>query len=160
MNAMQFVDDPDQADRPELDLGLLDDDPRTERLSAAIDPPATAVKDTIAHMLASATVNAAFGQPIPHEQGVIVPAAEIMAVVGFGFGAGKMPTRSPDQLGNGTGGGGGGWVLTRPVSAIILTPHQIRQEVIIDVTKIALAAVSVVGVVAGVILRLRGTSQT
>jgi uncharacterized spore protein YtfJ len=142
-----------------MDPDLFEDDNPAEQLGAAIEPPATAVKTTIEHLLASASANAAFGHPVPHEQGVVVPAAEVLSVIGFGFGAGKVPRDAPDQLGNGTGGGGGGWVMTRPVSAIILTSHQIRQEVIIDFTKIALAAVAAAGAVAGLAFRLRGSRE-
>jgi uncharacterized spore protein YtfJ len=135
---------------------LFEDNP-TEQLGTAIEPPATAVKATLEHLLASASANAAFGQPMQHEQGVIVPAAEVLAVIGFGFGAGKVPGLGAVQLGNGTGGGGGGYVVTRPVAAIVLMPHQVRQELIIDVTKMALAALTAAGVIATVVFRLRGS---
>jgi len=118
-----------------------------------------AVKATLEHLLASASANSAFGQPVQHENGVVVPAAEVLAVVGFGFGAGKVPGIGSDQLGNGTGGGGGGYVLTRPVATIVLTPHQVHQELIIDVTKIALAALTAAGVIAGMAFRMRGSTE-
>jgi uncharacterized spore protein YtfJ len=159
MNADRLEDGPAQATGPEVDPELFDDG-LAEQLGPAIEPPATAVKATIEHLLASASANAAFGHPVQHEQGVLVPAAEIVSVIGFGFDAGKVPRSAADQLGNGTSGGGGGYVVTRPVAAIVLTPHQIRQEVIGDVTKIALAAVSAAGVTAGLLFRLRGSRDT
>jgi uncharacterized spore protein YtfJ len=61
-----------------------------------------------------ANVQAVYGQAVIHGDNVVIPAAEILSVAGFGMGAGGQQQAEPGSDG-GYGSGGGGWVISRPV---------------------------------------------
>jgi uncharacterized spore protein YtfJ len=94
-------------------------------------------------MLALARPESVFAEPVKAGDYTIVTASEAWAGMGFGFGAGGGPGPSGSTEGEGGGGGGGGVSTGRPVAAITAGPGGVRVEPIIDVTKIALAFVSV-----------------
>ncbi len=99
---------------------------------------------TLDRFLDAAGVDNVFGEPIRQGETTIVPAAEVITGMGFGFGFGRGSDSSdqPQHEGGGGGGGGGGSVLARPVAVIVASPRGVRVEPVVDVTKVALAAIT------------------
>jgi uncharacterized spore protein YtfJ len=122
------------------------------------------VKDTMDKFLTAASVYAVYGEPIRSGDSLIIPTAEVLSGLGFGIGAGVGNNSVKDaegklvpNSGGGGGGGGGGRVLSRPVAVIIASPEGVRVEPVVDVTKVALAALTAGGFILGMLLRmLRG----
>jgi uncharacterized spore protein YtfJ len=124
------------------------------------------VKDTLDKFLAAASVNAVYGEVIQSGNNLIIPTAEVISGLGFGMGVGVGVGNNPatdgeatptQNSGGGGGGGGGGRVLSRPVAVIIASPDGVRVEPVVDVTKVALAALTAGGFILGMLLRmLRG----
>jgi uncharacterized spore protein YtfJ len=111
-------------------------------------PALNTVQATLDKFLTAANVEAVYGPPVSEGENVVIPAAEVLSVVGFGvgLGGGRGPTNAENMgSGGGGGGGGGGRVLSRPVAAIIMSPAGVRVEPIVDVTKIALAIFTTLG---------------
>jgi uncharacterized spore protein YtfJ len=121
-------------------------------------------QSTMEKFLSAASVSAVYGEPIKSGDALIIPTAEVLSGLGFGIGAGvgnnavKDEEGKPTQnSGGGGGGGGGGRVLSRPVAVIIASPEGVRVEPVVDVTKVALAALTAGGFILGMLLRmLRG----
>lgn len=123
------------------------------------------VQDTLGEFLQSASVDAVYGTPIQDGDTLIIPAAEVLTVMGFGVGSGRgtgysKETDSDEEQsdevseGSGSGGGGGGRVLARPAAVIISTPEGVRVEPVVDVTKLGLAALTAAGFMVGMLLRM------
>ncbi len=123
------------------------------------------VQDTLGEFLQSASVDAVYGTPIQDGDTLIIPAAEVLTVMGFGVGSGRgtgysKETDSEEEQsdevseGSGSGGGGGGRVLARPAAVIISTPEGVRVEPVVDVTKLGLAALTAAGFMVGMLLRM------
>jgi uncharacterized spore protein YtfJ len=113
----------------------------------------TTVAATMERFLAGASAAAVFGRPVKDDKGIVIPAAEVTVMFGFGLGAARA---APKEAGaDGQGGGGGGYILARPVATLVVTPMGVRQEPIVDVTKIALGLLTAVGVIGGLIWRTR-----
>jgi uncharacterized spore protein YtfJ len=121
-------------------------------------------KNTMDNFLSAASVNAVYGAPIQSGDSLIIPTAEVLSGMGFGFGTGVGNNDAKDEegkpvqsSGGGGGGGGGGRVLSRPVAVVIASPEGVRVEPVVDVTKVALAALTAGGFILGMLLRmLRG----
>jgi uncharacterized spore protein YtfJ len=74
--------------------------------------------------------------------------------VGSGIGtSGDENTDKPSQ-GKGSGGGGGGRILSRPVAVVVASAEGVRVEPVLDVTKIALAALTAMGFMVGMMFRM------
>ena len=101
--------------------------------------PIEGMQETMNQLLYSAHVDAVFGEPVEHGENLVIPAAEIFSVAGFGAGSGS----TNDDTGK--GGGGGGRVFARPVAVIISTPAGVRVEPIVDISKIWMAALTALG---------------
>lgn len=114
------------------------------------------IQDTMDTFLETANVDAVYGEPIENGETVVIPSAEVLAIMGFGMGSGygSSSEEGEENQGGGSGGGGGGRVLARPVAAIISSPEGVRVEPIVDVTKIALAGLTAGGFMLGMILRM------
>lgn len=104
-------------------------------------------EQTLDRFLEVADVDTVFGEPIRHGDTTIIPAAEVLTGMGFGsgFGRGSDSSDKPKREGGGGGGGGGGSVLARPVAVVVASPDGVRVEPVIDVTKVALAALTAGG---------------
>ncbi len=113
-----------------------------EDQAAAVDT----IENTLDTFLSAASVEAVYGEPIKQRDVTIVPAAEVVAVLGFGVGYGAGGS-DEEGGGQGGGGGGGGRVFSRPVAVIIASPDGVRVEPVFDVTKVLMA-----GLTAGVFL--------
>lgn len=123
----------------------------TTRLWESMDRVHTTVLTT----LETAHVRRVFGEPIQVGDNLIIPAAEILAAYGYGFGGGYGEEGKAEvNRGGGGGGGGGGRTFSRPVAVIVASPEGVRVEPVIDRTKIALAALTAAGFVAGMLMRM------
>jgi uncharacterized spore protein YtfJ len=123
-----------------------------------IEPPETigVIQDTMDKFMDSASVYAVYSEPIRNGDTLVIPAAEVLSVMGFGMGSGSGPSPEGEERGQGegSGGGGGGRVLSRPVAVIIASPEGVRVEPVVDVTKVALAALTAAGFMVGMLLRM------
>jgi uncharacterized spore protein YtfJ len=123
-----------------------------------IEPPESmsVIQDTMDKFLDSASVYAVYSEPIRNGDTLVIPAAEVLSGIGFGvgYGSGSSPGGEERGQGEGGGGGGGGRVLSRPVAVIIASPEGVRVEPVVDVTKIALAALTAAGFMVGMLLRM------
>ena len=120
-------------------------EPETETLVAA-----TRAGDVMERLIESADVAKVFAPPIAHGDRLLIPAAEVFAAAGFGMGSGsgQVGARAGQaRRGGGSGGGGGGTTLARSVAVIVSSPEGVEVRPVIDVTKIALAALTAAGFV-------------
>ncbi len=104
-------------------------------------------------MLEAARVQAVYGEPVRNGDTVLIPSAEVLSVLGIGFGAGSGKDDKGQPAG-GAGGGGGGRVLSRPVAAIVVMPNRVRVEPIMDLTKIWMAGLTAAGFVFAMLARM------
>ena len=138
--------------------------------SQAVD----AVQETLELFLETANVDRVYGEPIAYGETILIPAAEVLTGLGFGLGYGSGTAQGEEKpdgsgagcgagggtgSGSGGGGGGGGRTLSRPVAVIIASPDGVRVQPIVDPTKIALAALTAVGFMAGMMLRMRRAAR-
>ncbi|OGN91913.1 MAG: hypothetical protein A2Y88_09105 [Chloroflexi bacterium RBG_13_48_10] len=115
-------------------------------------------QNTMEEFLAAADVRVVYGEPIQHEDTLIIPTAEVLCGMGFGVGSGsgtsaEQNPEKPSQ-GSGIGGGGGGRVLSRPVAVVVASPEGVRVEPVVDITKIALAGLTALGFMVGMMFRM------
>ena len=115
------------------------------------------VQTTMDKFLSAADVEAVYGPPVSHGENIVITAAEVLSIAGFGLGSGSGSPGGdhPEQTGSGSGGGGGGRVLARPVAAIVMSPTGVRVEPIVDVTKIVLAAFTTAGFMLAMLNQMR-----
>jgi uncharacterized spore protein YtfJ len=92
-----------------------------------------------------ATVNTAFGEPRVMEHRALIPVALVMGGFGGGGGEGKMAAGEGGQPREGSGGGGGGGFAVRPLAVLEVTDQQTRIIPILDLTKIILASMGLIG---------------
>ncbi len=115
-------------------------------------------QDTMEEFLAAADVRVVYGEPIQHEDTIIIPTAEVLCALGFGVGSGGGTDMSKDpdnpSVGKGSGGGGGGRILSRPVAVVIASPEGVRVEPVVDITKVALAGLTALGFMVGMMFRM------
>ena len=117
---------------------------------------------------AAAQPGAVYSEPVTAGNYTVITASEIAAGGGFASGVGfGSPTTPPQQQGettgpeaqptNGGGGGmgGGGGSSGRPVAIIIIGPDGVTIKPVVDVTKIALAAVTAWGTMLLLVSRMR-----
>ncbi len=129
----------------------------SEEIEITVNDPGQAidmVQETIETFLDTADVSRVYAEPIEHGDTIIIPAAEVVAAMGFGAGFGSGGS---DEEGSGTGGGGGGGGQTfaRPVAVIIASPEGVRVEPVIDPTKIALTAMTAFGFIFATIAKMK-----
>jgi uncharacterized spore protein YtfJ len=101
-------------------------------------------------LIAAGDVSKVYGAPIRQGESLLIPAAEVLTIGGFGMGSGGGEQSGPGgrpRRGAGGGGGGGGRTLARGVAVIVASPQGVEVKPIVDVTKIALAALTALGFV-------------
>src|SRR5262249_12995029 len=98
-------------------------------------------------LLGAADVAKVYGRPIQKGDATIIPAAEGPRIGRFGAGSGAGRDPLTKRQGGGGGGGGGARVFARSVAVVVATPDGVRVQPVIDVTKIALAALTAAGFV-------------
>jgi uncharacterized spore protein YtfJ len=126
--------------------------------------PVAAIQDTLESFLSTADVEAAYGETIINGDTLIIPTAEVLAVLGIGMGSGygsggDREGQNPGE-GGGSGGGGGGRVFSRPVAVVIASPEGVRVEPVVDVTKIVLAFLTAFGFMFTLLGRMRSPRRS
>jgi uncharacterized spore protein YtfJ len=117
--------------------------------------PLDVIQDNMDTFLEVADVSSAYGEPVQSGDNLIIPAAEVLASLGFGIGAGfGRNSKTDESQAGGSGGGGGGRVFSRPVAVVIASPEGVRVEPVVDVTKIALAALTAGGFMLATLARM------
>ncbi len=115
-------------------------------------------QNTMDEFLAAADVRVVYGEPIQHDDTMIIPTAEVLCALGFGVGSGSGTSNEENSehpsKGFGSGGGGGGRILSRPVAVVVASPEGVRVEPVIDITKIALAGLTALGFMVGMMFRM------
>jgi uncharacterized spore protein YtfJ len=118
------------------------------------------VQETMEKFLDAAHVDVVYGKPIEHGDTLIIPTAEVLSAAGFGAGYGSGPISNEEGdienggYGGGGGGGGGGRVLSRPVAVVVASPEGVQVQEVVDVTKIALAALTAAGFMIGMMTKM------
>lgn len=120
---------------------------------------AASVEKTMLKLLETGSVQSVYAPPIEHGETMIIPAAEVLSMTGFGTGSGGAEAQIEEQpqanFSGGGGGGGGGYVLSRPVAVIIADEHSVRVEPVVDVTKVALAFFTSLGFIAATLAGMK-----
>jgi uncharacterized spore protein YtfJ len=126
------------------------------------DPSLEIIEQVMDSLHAVASVEAVYGTPVKQRDTLIIPAAEVVAFSGFGVGQGfGGPENGGSAAGGaGGGGGGGGSAHARPVAVIIVSPEGVRVEPVFDLTKIALAGVTLAAFTMGMLARLNKIRHT
>jgi uncharacterized spore protein YtfJ len=120
--------------------------------AAMAGAPRAAAKaaEVMERLIAAADVSKVYAAPITHGDRLLIPAAEVLAAAGFGMGSGTADPgdrAGRPRAGGGGGGGGGGKTLARSVAVIVSSPEGVEVRPVIDLTKIALAALTAAGFV-------------
>jgi uncharacterized spore protein YtfJ len=102
-----------------------------------------AAQEVMEDFIETADVSRVYGEPILHEETMVIPAAEVLAVAGFGAGYGAGGPQ--DSGGEGGGAGGGGKTFSRPVAVVIADQNGVRVEPVVDPTKIAMTFFTALG---------------
>jgi uncharacterized spore protein YtfJ len=121
-----------------------------------IEDPGQAIdmaQETLEVMLETASVDKVYGEPLVHEGTMIIPAAEVLAVAGFGAGYGAGQSEDGEG-GSASGAAGGGRTFSRPVALVIAAENGVRVEPVLDPTKIALTFITALGFMAATISRM------
>jgi uncharacterized spore protein YtfJ len=115
-------------------------------------------------IFAAAQPGAVFGQPVESGSYTLITASEVTSGGGFGVGMGRGPVSKSDarqspsaevappagrQSIGGSGFGGGGGSMARPVAVIAIGPSGVTVRPVIDVTKVALAALTAAAAMLG-----------
>jgi uncharacterized spore protein YtfJ len=110
-------------------------------------------QETMEAFIETANVSKVYGEPIQYEDTLILPAAEVLAVAGFGAGYGSG---GPEDVGGAGGGaGGGGRTFSRPVAVVIANKTEVRVEPVVDPTKIAMTMFTALGFMVATIARMK-----
>lgn len=121
-----------------------------------IDRANAIVQETLSKLIDAADVTKVYGRPIKQGDVAVIPASENLTLMGFGVGAGGGAESSENgAVGTGGGGGGGGRTLSRPVAIIVVTSEGAYIEPVVDLTKVALAAITAAGFMFGMIFRMK-----
>jgi uncharacterized spore protein YtfJ len=109
-------------------------------------------QEAMESFIETADVSRVYGEPMIHEETMIIPAAEVLSVAGFGAGYG---VGGPEESGGeGGGAGGGGKTFARPVAVVIADQDGVRVEPVIDPTKIALTFFTAFGFMIATLARM------
>jgi uncharacterized spore protein YtfJ len=106
-----------------------------------------------------ATVNTVFGEPRVMNHRAVIPVALVTGCFGAGGGEGKMPAGEKGQQ-EGSGGGGGGGFMVRPLAVLEVTEQQTRLIPILDMTKIILAGMGLIGGVLFMMAKLKAKANS
>ena len=116
-------------------------------------------------IFAAAQPGAVFGAPVVSGAFTVITASEVSAGGGFGSGRGTIPkpavkaNGAAQTVGESGGSGGGGGASGRPIAAIVIGPDGVSIRPVFDATKIALAAITAVGAMLAMYLKLRARAR-
>jgi uncharacterized spore protein YtfJ len=152
---MDFFQEEDLEDEDlEEELDYFDDFDDYEMLADPVQRSLEITDTNLDKFLSVSSASAVYGEPIYHDDAVVIPAAEVLSGMGFGVGYGGTPETEDAGSQAGAGGGGGGYAFSRPVAVIIADGEGVRVEPVVDVTKIALAALTAMGFIFGTLARI------
>jgi uncharacterized spore protein YtfJ len=134
----------------------------TEEMSGPFKVPVESNREAMALLTKLTDVaqpGTVFGEPLTVGEHAVITASEVSVGLGYGYGmgGGSAPAAAaadegeagegagPVESGAGGGGGGGGSAMARPVAVVQVGPQGIRVEPVIDVTKISLAFLTMLG---------------
>lgn len=121
------------------------------------------LQDALQRMMDSVRPEGIFGAAVERDGVTVIPCAEVSAGFGMGGGTGFGPApatqprtaatngavsaQSSDGVvtSAGSGMGGGGGATGRPVAMIVISQGQARVKPVVDVTKLAIAALTTLG---------------
>ena len=112
-------------------------------------------QETMEAFLETADVSKVYGEPIVHDDTLIIPSAEVLAVAGFGAGYGSGTPEEGGGSGEGGGAGGGGKTFSRPVAVVVVDKEGVRVEPVVDPTKIAMTFFTTLGFMLATVTRMR-----
>jgi uncharacterized spore protein YtfJ len=121
------------------------------------------IAELMDRVYSAAHVRAVYSEPVQSGSYTVITASEVMAGGGFGIGQGFGPTPPEPQTadadtsqptGGGGGGGGGGGSMGRPVAVVLIGPQGVEVRPVVDVTKIALAALTAWAVMLPTLIRI------
>jgi uncharacterized spore protein YtfJ len=122
-----------------------------------IDRGVSAVERGFDEFMSVCSVDSVYGSPIEQGDTLLIPAAEVLSAAGFGVGSGhgESPTKEGESnYGGGGGGGGGGWNSARPVAVIVASPEGVYVQPVVDITKVAIAALTTAGLMFSLMIRM------
>lgn len=124
--------------------------PVSDGLPDKIGQTINTVLSRLDNLLDAGRPDAVFAAPVTVDGRTVIGAAEMILAAGAGGGGGgggpqAEENRLAEVEGFGAGAAGGGTTLARPVAVVIIEPDGVRVEPVVDVTKIGLAALTVVG---------------
>ncbi|MHB1001664.1 MAG: spore germination protein GerW family protein [Armatimonadota bacterium] len=103
-----------------------------------------------------ANVDTVFGEAKVMNNRAIIPIAAVTGGFGAGGGEGKMPATIEGAVQQeGSGGGGGGGFMVRPLAILEVTDTNTRLIPILDMTKVILASLGLVGSIIWVFAKKR-----
>lgn len=135
----------EQTSKPENSQGIAD---ATQTMNN--------VQEVMNRFIGTAHVTSVYGEPVQVGDTTIITTAEVVGGLGFGMGSGSGPELEGGQAPGGSGGGGGGYVQARPVAVIVASPEGVRVEPVVDVAKIALAALTAFGFIFSTLRSMQG----
>lgn len=130
--------------------GALTATPRNEAVEYTLN-------ESLRRMMESVRADAIFGAAVEREGVTIIPCVSVQAGFGAGGGAGAGPTPAnqatgaPTNQSVGSGIGGGGGARGRPVATIVLSQGHVRVLPVLDITRLAIAAMTTAGFFAAMI---------
>ena len=124
--------------------------PALDDLPGEVSQTVKAVLNRLDKLFDAGRSDTAFAAPVTADGRTVIGAAEVILAAGAGGGGdGGRPAaeegRPAAGEGFGSGAAGGGTTLARPVAVVIIELNGVRVEPVVDVTKIGLAALTVVG---------------
>jgi uncharacterized spore protein YtfJ len=134
----------------------------TEEMSGLFKAPVESSQEAMALLTRLTDVaqpGTVYGEPVTVGEHTVFTASEVSVGLGYGYamGGGSAPAAAagdegeagegagPVESGAGGGGGGGGSATARPVAVIQVGPEGVRVEPVVDVTKISLAFLTMLG---------------
>jgi uncharacterized spore protein YtfJ len=124
--------------------------PAVDKLPGETGQTIDVVLSRLDKLLDAGRPDTVFAAPVTVDGRTVIGAAEVVLAAGAGGGGGGGRPAAEEgrpDVGEGFGAGaaGGGTALARPVAIVIIEPNGVRVEPVVDVTKIGLAALTVVG---------------
>jgi uncharacterized spore protein YtfJ len=138
--------------------------------------------DLVGRLFDVAQPSSVFAEPVSAEGYTVITASEVMTGMGFGSGYGvgfgqdddeESPAddngHAPDELpmddepamsgGAGGGGGGGGFSAGRPVAVISIGPNGVVAQPVVDITKLGIAFITMLGSLLVMLSRMRQVAK-
>ena len=122
-------------------------------------------REIFEQFIAVAHVDSVFGQPVTAGEYTVITASEVSVAMGLGYGTGygsypvQKEESSTKQNGGGGGGGGGGMSFARPVATISIGPQGVTVVPVLDVTKVALVALTAAGSIFMILMKMVSKSK-